>query len=85
MLRQHFMSFPAHTKEQALQKIYHGVANDITRASALGHRSFVYQPHIAQKAQEPVITTNDIVQSLKNKFPHFMIYPVQKGIFIDWS
>ena len=78
------MSFPAHSKEQALEKIYHGVASDITRVSALGHTSFVYQPTMGPK-QQPHITTEDIVAALKDKLPHFAIHVVQKGILVDWS
>jgi hypothetical protein len=82
--RHHFMSFPKHSKEQALEQIYHGVASDITRVSALGHTSFVYQPHLGPKHQ-PHITTDEMVQALRDKLPHFVIHPVQKGILVDWS
>lgn len=83
--RHHFMSFPKDSKEHALQQIYHGVASDVTRVSALGHTSFVYQPHLGPKQQEPHITMEDILQTLRDKLPHFAIHVVQKGIRIDWS
>lgn len=87
MRRHHFMSFPGRSKEEAIEQIYHGVSHDIHRTSAQGHQSYLYQPHMATlRGQAKLdITTDDLVTAFRNKYPHFVVRVVNKGILIDWS
>jgi len=81
------MSFPGRSKEEAIEQIYHGVSHDIVRTSAQGQTAYLYQPHLATlRGQTKLdITIDDLVTAFRNKYPHFVVRVVNKGILIDWS
>ena len=80
--RHHFMSFPSHSKEEAIEQLYRGLSRDITIASALGRTSYVYEPHFAPGS---TLSTDDLVRAFQDKFPHFTIRAEKRGILVDWS
>jgi hypothetical protein len=81
--RHHFMSFPTHSKQEAIEQMYRGLSRDITIASALGRTSYIYEPHFAPGST--LLSTDELVKAFQDKFPHFSIRAEKRGILVDWS